>query len=304
MAGGIHLNSIRSLEDLALALSVFASDCRETVAAAQADISRCVSILEDRCRAKLLAIQSLQYDYENTDSDDHDERTSLRYEIMLAEEAYERARSSLSSAEQAAFEFMRAASRAREVADYRIPEACAFLRQKVYELNEYVAAQPGGGGPAGVASAARDAPAPAKVSLTDFALPGGFRWVRLDEIEPRELAGLPSADDFIRVPYEVMKAGLGVLKEKILPALKETGGRADREYFRLLDEEGGGDARGGALKIFDAFFDTRFNKHPRVERFKGSPHYVIKNGRHRMKVAKDLGWDAFPAEAVDVERKE
>lgn len=300
MAGGIHLNSIRSLEDLALALSVFASDCRETVAAAQADISRCVSILEDRCREKLLAIQSLQYDYENLDEDEDedDERSSLRYEIMLAEEAYERARASLRSAENAAFEFARAASRAREVADYRIPEACAFLRQKVWELNEYIATQPGGGGVAGVASAAREAQA--KVSLTDFALPSGFRWVRLDEIEPRELAGLPSASDFIKVPYEVMKAGLGVLKDKILPALGETGGRADREYFRGLDGEG----EGGVLEVFDAFFRRDFNKHPRVERFAGNRHYVIKNGHHRMKVAMDLGWDAIPAEVVEVEREE
>ena len=304
MAGGIHLNSIRSLEDLALALAVFASDCRETVAAAQADISRCVSTLEDRCRGKLLAIQSLQYDYEHTDEDEHDERSSLRYEIMLAEEAYERARSSLRSAEDAAFEFARAASRAREVADHRIPEACAFLRQKVYELNEYVAAQPGGGGPAGIASAARDTPASAKVSLTDFALPKGFRWVRLDEIAPHEIAALPSAAEFRDVSYEVMKAGLGVLKDKILPALRETGGRADQEYFRRLDEEGGGDAQAGARTVFDAFFGTQFKDYPRVERFKGSPHYSITNGRHRMKVALDLGWDAIPAEAVDVERKE
>src|SRR5687768_5322058 len=114
VAKGIHLTGIRALDDLRRALTAFAPDCRESVQVTEADISRKIAILEDRCRALLVRIECLQYDYDHADPED-DDRDYIGYQLREAEAGYERARSWLRRAEAAAFEFARAAARAREL---------------------------------------------------------------------------------------------------------------------------------------------------------------------------------------------
>ncbi|HJQ32361.1 MAG TPA: hypothetical protein VJ866_09285 [Pyrinomonadaceae bacterium] len=308
MAGPIHLDSVESLEDLCLALAAFASGCADGVEAGEADIARRGELLEERCRELARRVEYWQEEYDRADEDD--DLGYIARRLRDAEESYERARAWLRRAEEAAAEYARAAARARDLSDRRIPEACAFLRQKVSELREYAAAQPRSAAPGGALAGQMPTPPPAADnsaagggSLTDFPLPSGFKWVKLDEIAPQEMEELPTPDDFRKVPYEVMRDGLEVLRGEVLPAISKLGAGADRDYFRQLDAANGDDPQRGALKVFDSFFGSEFKEYARVERFAGSPHYSITNGRHRIKVALDLGWDAVPAEAVEVERR-
>lgn len=160
MSRGVHVNSAGALEDLALALSSFTSDCREWLEACEAQIERQAGRLEDRCRALARRVEALQDAYDEADEDD--DRGEMAYRLREAEEEYERARHWLRRVEECAGEYARAAARVREVSDRGATEACAFLRQKVSELNDYVAVKPGGGAfvaapPAGASDSAAPA---------------------------------------------------------------------------------------------------------------------------------------------------
>jgi hypothetical protein len=142
LSGGIQLYSIRSLEELALSLSVFASECRERLAASEAEIERKAELLEDRCRLWEHRVEYLKKEYYQAGEDD--DVLGIAYQLREAELAYQTARYWLNRVEECAGEYARGAARVKEFSDHRVVEACAFLSQKVAELKDYVAAQPGG----------------------------------------------------------------------------------------------------------------------------------------------------------------
>lgn len=140
MSTGAHVNSTQPLEDLCLALSVFASECREGLEASKAEIERKAEVLEERWRRRARAVEYLQEAYDYADEDD--DRSDLAYRLRQAEEEYQRAGQWLRKVEECAGEYARAAARVKEISDHRIVEACAFLRQKIAELQDYIALQP------------------------------------------------------------------------------------------------------------------------------------------------------------------
>lgn len=307
MSAGVHVNSIQTLEELCLVLSMFASDCREHLERSEAEIERKAELLEERCRARAREVERWQEAYDCADEDD--DLDGISYHLREAEEDYQNARQWLRKVEECAGEYARRAVRMKEISDHRITEACAFLRQKISELKDYVAAQPGNNFTGGVVSAGAPlSPVSEKtsetaVNLTDFTLPKGFSWVKVNNINPNEINALPTKDDYGKVSYEVMKSGLELLKNEVLPAVKELGEKADSDYFNQLDIEKGRETQNGARRVFNAFFGRTTPEHIRLERFAGDPHYDITNGRHRIKLALDLGWDAVPAEVIEVKRQ-
>jgi hypothetical protein len=140
LSGQIQLYSVEALEELSLALASFASDCAEAVESGAADIERRGAMLEGRCRELARKVEYWQEEYDRDDEDDDLDHIARR--LHEAEEDYERARSWLGRVEALAADYARAAARARELSGYTVPGACAFLRQKVSEVREYLAEQP------------------------------------------------------------------------------------------------------------------------------------------------------------------
>jgi hypothetical protein len=134
------------------------------------------------------------------------------------------------------------------------------------------------------------------LDLTHYALPPGFRWIPLDEIE---IEHIPESE-FHKVSSNTMQEGLARLGE-VLECLQErlTEPFTDNSvYFMRLDRRAGRAYEAGLQRVYEAFFG---HDRIRLSRIKGSTRWTIDNGRHRIQVARALGWQAIPAEAVEVE---
>jgi hypothetical protein len=134
------------------------------------------------------------------------------------------------------------------------------------------------------------------LDLTHYALPPGFRWIPLDEIE---IEHIPESE-FHKVSSDTMRVGMEKLGE-VLERLQErlTEPFTDNSvYFMRLDRRAGRTYEAGLQRVYEAFFG---HDRIRLSRIKGSTRWTIDNGRHRIQVARALGWQAIPAEAVEVE---
>jgi len=69
-------------------------------------------------------------------------------------------------------------------------------------------------------------------------------------------------------------------------------------YFFSLDQQAGVSYANGLLRVYEAFFGS---EPIHLSRVKGAPQWTVGNGRHRILVAKELGWKAIPAQTVEVE---
>ena len=182
-----------------------------------------------------------------------------------------------------------------------VPAARRFLQEKIDQLKRYGALQLETDVPMTVAtplavsadSVPRDVPDDA---LLVQPLPRGFRWVPLSEVDlDTQLSGVAGPRNFTKVPYETVRDGFGKLKNEILPALRADPTRRT-DYFRELDQERGLDYSDGLQRVYEAFFGQHDYVYF-VRRPDGS--LDVTNGRHRLKVAHDLGWDAIPAQVKE-----
>lgn len=127
-------------------------------------------------------------------------------------------------------------------------------------------------------------------------LPPGFEWVSLTNIEPD---GFLTPDSFSAGQYVELRNHLKSLQCEILPILKSKP-EADRDYFRILDNNSDRTNREGNFletleRTYELFFEA---EHIRFCRKPGSKLLGVTNGRHRMSIARDLGWSAIPAKVV------
>jgi len=132
--------------------------------------------------------------------------------------------------------------------------------------------------------------------LTGYRLPQGFQWV------PLEAIALEDADlEFRKVDKRSMEEGLKKLPEviKLLQDRLEETFAENGAYFFSLDQQAGVSYPSGLLRVYETFFGS---EPIRLSRFKGAPQWTVENGRHRILVAKELGWKALPAQAIEVER--
>lgn len=193
-----------------------------------------------------------------------------------------------------------------EMLQRSLPGARAFLQRRIEQLRDYNSIRLNDVAPA-IASLsslpmppAQEAPGQLKASsaggsrrLQDHLLPRGFRWVTLSEIDlQKQLEGVASPEDFRKVPYETMRQGLAHLKDQILPALDVDADRRP-DYFRDLDRQSDRSYADGLQRVYESFFGQQDFIYF-VRRQDGALDLI--NGRHRVKVAQDIGWEAVPAQ--------
>lgn len=127
-------------------------------------------------------------------------------------------------------------------------------------------------------------------------LPQGFEWVSLTNIEPD---GFLTRDSFSAGQYVELRTHLKSLQCEILPILKSKP-EADRDYFRMCDINGGQTNREcGFTKTLERTYELFFEaEHIRLGQKPASTLLGVTNGRHRLSVARDLGWSVIPAKVV------
>ena len=306
MKGKVDLRSFDLLRDLDLALSRFANTASETMQTMERELRQAEEELEDRIR---ICQRDLNY-WKQAYKSAHKEQDK-RYAAHKLETSLETLRRTnyylnfLSEKQQA---YHSQAERLKELVTENTFKARHYLRKSLENLQSYAAVQfsgsnvhstlSSGSGKSGSATSEEKFkfPIDQKASFSHNPLPEGYRWVSIDQIDLKEI---PKDIKFEKTSSDEMKTGFSILQNKILPALKKDPSR-DSEYFRKQDIKSALDYLNGCQRIYEAFFG---HSHIRLERYGNDPLYSITNGRHRIAIARELGWDALPAKTVDTPKR-
>lgn len=308
MSESAEVLSVQALRDLDDALARFAAQALQVPDAVAPEIKKRVMALEERRYEAAREVRYWEERYGEAEDDEDTNYIARRLEEAESElrniECWQRRVEESLSAHQSAM-----ASLKRLATDHTT-KARTFLFQKEAELQAYLAAQPSHESPvsAGASTAQPDVmvspstrTANDAASVDNLPLPKGFRWVPLEEIDQSRL---PGRKDFPEGSYGEFRHRLNLLRRKVLPVLKSKA-HADRDHYHELDRRSGRVRQGlvhpdSLGRTYELFFGE---DHIHLDRRVGDPRFDVTNGGHRIKVAKDLGWPAVPALAVETERK-
>ena len=307
-SNGADVRSLQALTELESVLGKFATQAVQSLADMRAEFRRKQAALDRREEESRQEVIRCEQALQSTE-EDGDEAESASSELEDAEHRLANIRFWQTQLKEHSSDFQNQANRFERLIDQTVRRSRHFLQAKIEELRTYHAIQlePGNGPPSSSALAATSSiPAGHKSfstatpqCLADFCLPDGFVWVPLAEIDlENELKGIRSEADYAKVPYGTMREGLNRLRAEVLPRLHQDVNGSTSDYFRELDKATGQGYEQGLQRVHDAFF----GKHDFVYlvRRRDSERFEITNGRHRIKLAQDMGWDAIPAQVKDL----
>lgn len=323
---GIGVSSLDALPDIREALLRFRKRAAEGVAKADESIRRFDARIAEHHDRLMRKVRYLEHVREHADES---------HERMKAEDDLEEAIEELNDHEarteawnETVDAYKRERQRVLQFVEHTTPAACEFLTRKHSELEAYLAVLPpfGGANPGSVGSglarqpegmvteesavprpsiAQAAMPGPAEATLESLpALPTGLRWIPIASIA---LSDLPPIDDYKKVPYAEMRRGLQLLWTEMLPLLAQNPG-AGREIFERWDREHrridrmGGVHPESLAHLWDKFFTRKYSEHIRVTSQGSDTRLAVDNGRHRIRVARDLGWKFIPGEWVEARK--
>jgi hypothetical protein len=294
--------SLDSLDDLDRALATFSSTAAEAVIAMRAEFLDRRTALDDQEEDAQVEVSNWAAALQLADDD---EREACACSLSEAQERLSRIRGWQARVHEEHSAFLTRAARFERLLDQTLPRTRDFLKTKTGELRAYGAMQPEPGasaathgsvsGPVSLSPDGVTSPGPMK--LTEHRLPDRFVWVPLAEISEARLAGVATKEAYKKVEYDTMATGLRRLAAEILPRIHSDPDRVGGDAFRSLDEAAGESCEDGLQRIYEAFFGKDFVY---LERGRDQEKFEITNGRHRIRVALDLGWDAIPARVKDL----
>ena len=297
MSTGINITSLQALEDLELSLGRFSNKTREGISAVQRQIELKTEALDEIVRSRHREVEMWQ-EAQDTADDEEDDVDYIERKLRDAEERFDEARNWRRRIEEVCGEFERRATEAAYLADEHSHKARLFLKERLRELHEYVAlkadveAGPHSTAPAGSVTTTR---ANHDSDLATFSLPQGFGWIRIDQLASDDLANLPTNTEYKKDGLSAadMRAGLELLRTRILPEIQQNPENATRDYFAEIDiAENRSEPKNSLAEIFGAYFGS--NYHIWVDRPNGDEYFRIGDGRHRIAAARELGWTVIP----------
>lgn len=303
METGTVIVAPEALVKLMEALQSFRAGSNALVQDVQGELTRRLGRLE-ACREE--AQQVVRHQCRRVSECGEDDRDVAQSDLEEAERRLAMIDHWLSQVETSFSNFKRANLIARELVGSRLPGAAAFLEKKVRILVDLeslpIPAEGAEIGRSGLSSTA----IPPGVSVGSFLggnngidrgivgaqLPSGFTWVSLDSISRAD--DLRPEETFHKVSEKEVVHGFAVLRDEVLPALVSDTA-ASRDIFYDIDRNKGRAYADGAQRIFEAFFgDDAIVLGKGI----GDSLYGVTNGRHRIHVARSLGWPAIPARII------
>jgi hypothetical protein len=293
-----------AIADFEKALGRFAQAALEGMKAAEITIRRTADQLENRRVELRREIAQSQDEIASADEDEDTRQAQRRLEE--AKEALANVRRWQREVEACVLCYKREAQKLEELSRDTTIEARAYLRKLLNDLAAYFALQKDGGagssfgmgvGFADASSGDMDAGLES-YDPTSCSLPPGYSWVPLVEIDVfRELADVQTDGAFKKVPYDEMRRGFHVLRSEILPAMNDFASSAGVDSFASRDAAANVPYERRLQRVFEAFFGT---DPIYLSRGRDAELFSVTSGRHRIKVAADLGWTAVPVKKSDL----
>lgn len=288
----VSLGAIRRVE---AALGRFAARLRERLPAVAQEIRRAEELWQDRVRDLRREIATLESQARR--GGDEDESAWIDGKLEEARAALDGVERLARRIEDAQSLWVAQRATAEGLAGDQASRARTFLRGIEADLTAYLATTLDasgaglGSGAWGVASAI-ETTGSSDLDETRFSLPDGFVWVPIENIaSSSDGHGYASAGRFEKAPREVIANGFALLRSEVLPTIT-LAPTADSGTFLAADQVAGRPYEGGAQGAYDAFFGDS----PIVlARRPGHGELEVTDGRHRILVARDLGWTAVPA---------
>jgi hypothetical protein len=310
MADQAKVLSVEALDGLQHLLEQLSTRLDRIVDDAESEMDRSLRQIELARDHAADEVRYAEHELEAIEDEATDDETAEDDRRRECEDNLEAALTLLRRIERAQDEVTSAVTRFRGIGangtDDILRNGIAFLDEKRSQLADYLAFKPG------ASVSARSAVSSSSPSITNqvnsagagttdlsfdelskLRLPAGFQWVRLDTISPKD--ALRSNEGFKKgVSRDDMVEGFSVLKTRVLPAL-QSNAAVDQELFRTMDIESGVyGTKPGLLKYYEAFFSK--DDSIVLTQAAASSEYGVTNGRHRIEVARELGWSAVPAQ--------
>ncbi len=317
MSSQIHVES-DALTELLAGFKRFACVAPELLAQVHSELQWRLEEVERRREAQRGEVERLRSLCESAASADEDSEESAEdysAELETAEDRLVEISAAVQQVEEAMMKLNAVTARSEALLTDRTHSACAFLQRKLEELADYRSAHLSGtsaGFGRNFAVGTSEISAKKAVSpqtpaihsepptartistpLTAFRLPSGFKWVSLDRIAlDEELKDVEASSAFQKTTYDVMLRGFQRLRAEVLPAIETHGISGAAAHFTARDGLSSGPPEESLQRVYEAFFgsDPIY-----LDRGASAEGLCVMSGRHRLKVARDLGWSAVPA---------
>lgn len=303
MSKRAYITSPDSLQDLSSALQRFISEYQSIIEDLNINLNHKMMVFQDLYHERRRSVDHWQDMYD--DAQDEDEKHYALRRLVEAQEQFQAIKRELSIFEGYQEYYKQQASRVHGDLTVVGFNACAFLERKYAQLQDYLSLKIATveiptnsiSNLASVPLLTNHAARPDERSdgnITDSPLPEGFEWVPLTTIDAAEISQLPDETDFKKVSPSAVKTGLAMLKDVILPAFKQSSA-LDSSYFSNLDEHNKDSDQVKLQTVYEAFFGL---DHIYLDGRKDTKQLSITNGRHRIKIALELGWQYIPAKVA------
>jgi len=190
-----------------------------------------------------------------------------------------------------------------ELMENKFPKASHFLKQKYEELLPYFANIESYASPKKISPTEQNNKEEfsqgaliSGIPVSMCALPPGFKWVKIEEIDPTYLPK-PDEDFKHHASYETIQNDYRRLILELLPLL-QVDPQLTRDYLRKLDLKQSVSYPSSLESVYDMFFSKTDPIY--LTKKKSDSLYSITSGAHRIKVAIDLGLSFVPAMTVEV----
>lgn len=283
------VRAVGALGELDGALQRFSVNAAEAVAEIRAHYERARTRLDERADDAARTVRRCAAMLDNADADDAEHWQNALEQASEQRDELSRWRRRV---EEAYDLFRRDAAHFDGMLHETLRRGRGVLRTKIDLLNDYLAMQLDGSGSTDGPSVDAFGKGWQGRTLVMYPLPPGFRWVPLSQIELRqEPSDVQSATEFRKTDKETMQLGFVHLQSEILPCLSDVNAHTS-EYFAHIDSQNDNDYEHGLQRIFDAFFGL---DHVHLGHATSPGMFDVINGRHRIRIAHELGWVAIPA---------